>query len=252
MCKVILLLLDPTAQRILAPYRRGRERLEREAYGRRGASGECGAPRRRSGAPTGAAAARVEAGAWCRWRTRRSRTTIVGSGECPSAARPAAEGVEEEALRRRRRRRRLRWRNWPSQRSSAGLNGAGARRRSFSAWGIPRGADERALRRAEVVGGDQLVLGRSNDGQRAWTSTAEVESLPPAGSSAEAASTQSNNRATTWPGSMCKKRAIKNRGAYVIASARTFSKCAAISGRCSLRSDANTRTSRCSAGKPST
>ena len=83
-------------------------------------------------------------------------------------------------------------------------------------------------------------------------STAEVESLAPAGSTAEAARTQSNNRATTWPGIMCKKRAIKKRGAYVIASARTFSKCAAISGRCSFSKSQNTRTSRCSAGKPST
>ena len=128
----------------------------------------------------------------------------------------------------------------------------GARRRSFSKLGVFRAARTSApcaAQKSSVATSSSLAA--ATTASSVCTSTAEVESLPPAGSSAEAASTQSNNRATTWPGSMCKKRAIKNRGAYVIASARTFVRCEAIS-QCSLRRSENTRTSRCSARKPST
>ena len=96
------------------------------------------------------------AGASCRG-IRGSRTTIA---VLENARRGAAAAGEGKALRRRWRRRwRLRWWNWSSQRSSAGLNGAGgAASELLEAWGIPRGADECTLRRAEVVSREDAVL----------------------------------------------------------------------------------------------
>lgn len=90
----------------------------------------------------------------------------------------------------------------------------GARRRRRSKLGIIR-----AARTSAPCAAQKSSVARSSSfaaittARRVWMSTADAASLPPAGSIAAAASTQSSNRATTWPGSIWRKRAMRKRGA---------------------------------------